>query len=143
MFDLKRRKNFDIETLVRRGKSAATTREYNCDLRRLLPWPDVVDTKRSLTEFGAIWVSVRPGEDVDQHRHDEEECFVVFAGKADLHLEGQKTTLEAGDVVYIPRFWMHQLCNPYREAFQFIDLYWDDKGRNFEAFEAELSEALA
>ncbi|AHD03211.1 cupin domain-containing protein [Leisingera methylohalidivorans] len=143
MFALKDRDTFDIETLVRRGETAVTTREYNADLRRLLPWPGRANSKRPLTEFGAILVTIRPQEDVDAHRHDEEECFIVTVGRASLEIEGQTTQLSAGDVVYIPRFWMHQLRNPNAEPFVFVDLYWDDKGRSFETFSAtELEEAM-
>ena len=133
-------KEFGIGSLIRRGTDVTTTWEYNCDLRRLLPWPGFADTKRPITQFGTIWVTVRAGQDVDEHRHDEEECFIVLSGKADLKLEGHVTTLGAGDVVYIPRFWMHQIRNPYGESFQFIDLYWDDRGRSFNEYQAQLSD---
>ena len=136
MFTLINRDTFDIETLVRRGKTATTTREYNADLRRLLPWPGHVNSKRPVTEFGSILVTIRPFEDVDAHRHDEEELFIIIAGEADLEIERQTTRLEVGDVVYIPRYWMHQLRNPNAAPFTFIDLYWDDKGRSFETFAA-------
>lgn len=140
MLSLEDRTSFDIESLIRRGKTAQTTREYNADLRRLLPWPDHADTKRQLTEFGAILVTVRPNEDVDAHRHDEEECFIVVSGQADLVVEGQSTAIGAGDVIYMPRFWMHQLRNPYKTPFQFVDLYWDDQQRSFEEYERAVLE---
>lgn len=136
MYTLKDIKKFDIEKLMRRGINSTLTREYNADLRRLLPWPDVVNTKRTLTEFGAIIVTIRPQEEVDAHRHDEEECFIVISGQADLEIEGQRTKLCAGDVAYIPRFWMHQLINLNDEPFTFVDLYWDDCGRGFEDYSA-------
>ena len=120
--------DFDIETMLRRGCDAQFTREYNCDLRRLFPWPDKVNTKRDMTEYGAIWVRVRAGEAVDEHSHDEEEAFVVLSGQADLHLEGKSTALRKGDVAYIPRFWTHQLINTSDEPFEFLDIYWDFGG---------------
>ncbi|UWQ81690.1 cupin domain-containing protein (plasmid) [Leisingera sp. S132] len=143
MFELKDRDTFDIETRVRRGKSAVTTREYNADMRRLLPWPGRVDSKRPLTEFGAILVTIRPQENVDAHRHDDEECFIVTAGRADLEIEGQTTQLSSGDVAYIPRFWIHHLRNSNAEPFVFVDIYWSDKSRSFEAYrDAEFEDAL-
>lgn len=134
MFNFNDRFKFDIETLIRRGNSAQTTREYNADLRRLLPWTNHVETRRKLTEFGAILVTVSPYEDVDSHRHDEEECFIVISGKAKLMVENQTTDIGVGDVVYMPRFWIHQLQNIYDIPFHFIDLYWDNKERSFEEF---------
>lgn len=134
MFTLADRLTFEIDSLIRRGLDAQTTREYNADLRRLLPWRERAETKRPLSEFGAILVTVRANENVDAHRHDEEECFIIVSGRADLIVEGQKTTIGQGDVVFMPRFWTHQLCNPYDTAFQFIDLYWDDQQRSFDEF---------
>ncbi|MBL4898056.1 MAG: cupin domain-containing protein [Colwellia sp.] len=143
MFSLNDRMSFDIETLVRRGSDAETSREYNADLRRLLPGPGYGNTKRALTEFGAILVTVRPQEEVDAHHHDEEECFIVVSGQGDLQVEDQTTTLHPGDVVYMPRFWMHQLRNPNDTAFTFVDLYWDDKGRSFDQYvQSQRAEAL-
>lgn len=119
---------FRIEDLIRRGAGIAYTREYNCDLRRLLPWPGVVDTARPMTEFGLIWVRVRPGERVDAHDHDEEETFVVVSGKARLIVEGEETELRPGDAAYIPRHWRHQLINESDADFVFLDIYWDMGG---------------
>lgn len=143
MYTLSDISSFELESLVRRGATAQTTREYNADLRRLLPGPGYGNTKRALTEFGAILVTVRPGESVNAHRHDEEECFIVVSGKANLELEGQVATLHDGDTVYIPRFWMHQINNPYSEPFQFVDLYWDDQGRSFEEYRSAQDQEVA
>lgn len=125
--------DFEIEDLVRRATAAEFTFEYNCDMRRIYPWDEVANTKRPVTEFGLVWVQVRPHTNVDRHEHDEEETFLVLAGRAELELEGQTTELGAGDVVYIPRFWAHQMRNPFDELLVFADIYWDFKGRTKEA----------
>jgi len=135
MVSLADRESFDLDRLVRRASAASTTREYGADLRRLLPQPALIDTRRDLTEFGAILVTVRPREKVVEHRHDEEECFIVTSGAGELTLEGKTTVLDVGDVAYIPRYWTHQLTNPNPDVFQFVDLYWDDRGRSFEDYE--------
>ena len=120
---------FDIEALVRRAEGASFTFEYNCDMRRLYPWPGRADTKRAVTEFGLVWVEVRPHTSVDRHEHDEEESFLVISGRAELWLEGQATSLAPGDIVYVPRFWSHEMRNPHDETLVFADLYWDFRGR--------------
>lgn len=120
-----------IETLVRRGADAIFTDEYNCKLFRLFPWPGRVETIRPLTEFGATWVVLDPGKAVARHDHDEEECFVVVAGRADLSVASQSTQLSAGDVAYIPRSIPHALVNRSGDApFVFIDIYWDLGGNS-------------
>lgn len=137
MFKIDQRHDFDIEDLIRRAADKQFSREYNCDMRRLFPWSGTVDTKRPMTEYGTAWVVVRAGEEVEAHRHDEEEAFIVVGGQADLEVEGQTTRIGAADVVYLPRFWQHQLRNPYDQDFQFIDIYWDHRGRGFEEFAAD------
>jgi quercetin dioxygenase-like cupin family protein len=120
----------DLEMLVRRSSAAKFTAEYNCDLRRLLPWPGQVETHRPISEFGMIWVVLKPGIAVDTHAHDEEEIFVVVSGEAELTLEGAVTTLRHGDVAYIPRFARHSIRNlAASEIFAMIDVYWDNQGR--------------
>ena len=120
---------FDIENHVKRHTDRKLTFEYNCDMSRIYPWERVSDTKRLMTEFGLIWVEVKPGTAVDAHEHDEEESFCIVSGKARLILEGQSTELEFGDVVYIPRYWNHQMCNPFDSTLRFIDIYWDFRDR--------------
>lgn len=131
MYDMN---NFDVNELVQRHSEAEFTFEYNCDMRRIYPWNDKADTKRTITEFGLIWVEVKPGTEVVAHEHDEEESFLIISGKAELEVEGQTTVLERGDVVYIPRFWNHQMKNPFEETLIFADIYWDWKGRSREEY---------
>jgi mannose-6-phosphate isomerase-like protein (cupin superfamily) len=120
--------HFDIEKLIRRGSNAIFSAEYSCKLRRLFPWPGVVETKRPVTEFGCIWVVVDPSCTVDTHEHDEEEAFIVVSGRARMTVSGQQTELGAGDVAYIPRLARHQIANPSEvEPFVMIDLYWDNR----------------
>ncbi len=119
-----------LEALVRRGAPAPFTDEYGCKLRRLLPWPGQAETKRPVTEFGVIWVVIEPGKAVDAHLHDEEETFIVLSGSAELVLGQERTSLAAGDTVYIPRFAQHSLRNESDTApFVMIDIYWDWQGR--------------
>jgi quercetin dioxygenase-like cupin family protein len=121
-----------IESLVRRGASATYTDEYNCKLFRLYPWPRSVETKRALTEFGATWVVLEPGKQVNMHDHDEEESFIGVAGEAELIVGTQATVLRPGDIAYIPRSIPHSLINHSTDMnFTFIDIYWDFGGKSF------------
>jgi quercetin dioxygenase-like cupin family protein len=121
-----------IEDLIRRSTNAAYTDEYNCKLFRLYPWPGSVETKRTLTEFGATWVVLEPGKQVDMHDHDEEETFIAVTGTAELIVGAQAAMLAPGDIAYIPRSIRHSLINhSHDENFVFIDIYWDYGGKSF------------
>lgn len=130
--------NFNVEELIQRRDTSDFSFEYNCNLRRIYPWNGKVDTKRQITEFGTVWVEVKSKTEADAHHHDEEESFLIISGKAELEIEGQSTILKTGDVAYIPRFFFHQIKNPFDELLVFIDIYWDWKGREKEEYlEAE------
>jgi quercetin dioxygenase-like cupin family protein len=118
-----------LEELIRRGSAARFTDEYNCKIRRLFPWPDHVNTKRDLTEYGCMLVTLKPGKQVDSHNHDEEETFIVISGSAILSVEGATTTLNSNDVAYIPRHANHSLRNDGPAEFVMLDIYWDLGGR--------------
>lgn len=117
-----------LDSCLRRGADARFTDEYAVKLRRLLPWRETVETHRPMTGFGVIWVVIEPGRQVEAHDHDEEECFVIVAGSADITMLGDTATLTKGDVIYIPRFAPHALRNTSpSEDFVMIDIYWDDR----------------
>jgi quercetin dioxygenase-like cupin family protein len=119
-----------LETLVRRGSNARFTDEYNCRIRRLFPWPGHVNTKRRLTEYGCMLVTLEAGKHVDRHSHDEEEAFVVISGSARLSVGDEDTTLRVTDVAYIPRNATHALRNEGKEDFVMLDIYWDLGGHS-------------
>ena len=118
-----------LEKLVRRGADARFTDEYNCRIRRLFPWPDQVNTKRPLTEYGCMLVTLEAGKDVDRHSHDEEEAFIVISGSARLSVDREETTLRETDVAYIPRNVSHALQNDGPNDFVMLDICWDLGGR--------------
>jgi mannose-6-phosphate isomerase-like protein (cupin superfamily) len=119
------RDQYEVDQLVRRGATAGFSDEYNCKIRRLFPWPDRVNTKRPMTEFGCMLVTLEPGKQVELHDHDEEETFIVISGEAILEVAGKSTTLGSNDVAYIPRLAKHSLRNEGASAFVMLDIYWD------------------
>ncbi|MEE9303348.1 MAG: cupin domain-containing protein [Thiotrichaceae bacterium] len=135
MIDYNDKQSFNIQSLIRKKSEVEFTSEYNCLLRRVIPDLEIVDIKRDISEFGTILVVVKPGIKVDRHRHDEEEMFYVISGKAELELEGNTAVLSAGDTIYIPRFWYHQVINTFDDEFTFLDIYWDNQKRNIETYE--------
>lgn len=119
-----------IDDLIRRGQDAGFTEEYNCRLRRLFPWPDNADTKRAITGFGCMFVTLEAGKRVPPHDHDEEEAFIVLRGTAVLEVDGQETVIGPCDVAYIPRQARHTLRNQTPDDFVMLDVYWDLGGNS-------------
>jgi quercetin dioxygenase-like cupin family protein len=66
-----------------------------------------------------LWENEQPGEQKPQTRRDYETVGYVIAGRAELHLEGQRLLLQAGDSWVVPRGAAHS----YRilEAFTAIE----------------------
>jgi quercetin dioxygenase-like cupin family protein len=54
-----------------------------------------------------LWERLPPDEPKAPSRRDYETVGYVIAGRAELHLEGQKIVLEAGDSWMVPRGAMH------------------------------------
>lgn len=50
-----------------------------------------------------LWSNEQPGEPKPEARRDYETVGYVIAGRAELHLEGQQVTLEAGDSWVVPK----------------------------------------
>jgi quercetin dioxygenase-like cupin family protein len=55
-----------------------------------------------------LWEDEQPGEPKPEARRDYETVGYVIKGRAELHLEGQKVLLEAGDSWTVPRGAGHQ-----------------------------------
>lgn len=50
-----------------------------------------------------LWENEEPGDDKEPTTRDYETVGYVIKGKAELHLEGQMVTLEAGDSYVVPQ----------------------------------------
>ena len=57
-------------------------------------------------------VTLEPdGGQVPWHNHEQEEVYFIVEGAAEMCLGGERSTLQAGQAVYIPSFVFHQLTN--------------------------------
>lgn len=110
---------------IRRFANEQATNEYNCALKRLLPWPNIAETKRPISEFGIIWVTVAAGDTVDTHAHDEEEAFLFVSGTGQVIVDGQSQPVSGGDFVYVDRNRQHSIIAGDQSELVFIDIYWD------------------
>ncbi len=80
--------------------------EYGCDFRRLFPWKGKVESP-----WGSAWATVKPGTRTTRHSHDEEETFIILAGKGLMSVNDETKRVVKGDVVYLPPFSEHTLLN--------------------------------
>ncbi len=53
-----------------------------------------------------------PGATYKKHYHDHSEVIVVFAGRIELTIEGEKYTVGEGDELLLPRGTLHEAKNP-------------------------------
>jgi oxalate decarboxylase/phosphoglucose isomerase-like protein (cupin superfamily) len=112
---------FEVILQISRAQKAVSAYEYGCDLRRIYPWPGVADP----AFWGAAIASVRPGEATSPHSHDEEETFLIMSGKGLITVDGERETVEAGDVIYLPRGSTHTLANAStEERLDFLTIFW-------------------
>src|SRR5947199_1024029 len=111
---------------IARAAEATTSYEFNCDLRRLYPWPDVADPL-----WGSAIASVRPNEATTPHSHDEEETFVILRGSGVISVDEQTQNIERGDVIYLPRHSRHTVCNTSSEQpLEFLTIWWGSPEAN-------------
>lgn len=57
-------------------------------------------------------VRIAPGACNEKHRHAHESLFVVLEGSAEIQIGDQTHALERGGVAFVPRWVVHQTCNP-------------------------------
>ncbi|MES2939160.1 MAG: cupin domain-containing protein [Pseudomonadota bacterium] len=111
---------------ILRAANAATSFEYNCDLRRLYPWPGVSDPL-----WGSSMASVRPDSATTPHSHDEEETFLILSGAGRIDIDGKSSDVARGDVIYLPRHCRHFITNVSADApLEFLTIYWGSPEAN-------------
>lgn len=66
-------------------------------------------------------VRFNPGEDFVAHFHNiMEENFYILEGKIDIHVDGEKHTLEKGQFIHIEPGEVHYVRNPYDEPITMV-----------------------
>ncbi|MCF4130072.1 cupin domain-containing protein [Methylobacterium sp. SyP6R] len=111
---------------IARAKDATSSYEYGCDLRRLYPWADVADPL-----WGSAIASVRPSESTTPHSHDEEETFLILDGAGIITVDDESSPIEAGDVIYLPRFSHHTVRNTSSLVpLRFLTIFWGSPEAN-------------
>jgi mannose-6-phosphate isomerase-like protein (cupin superfamily) len=76
------------------------------------------------TNFSMGYVTLEPkGGQVPWHNQEQEEVYFVVTGTGEMCLGDEKTTLTAGQAVYIPIGVFHQLTNIGDDILNFIYCY--------------------
>jgi methionyl-tRNA synthetase len=77
--------------------------------------------------FTALWNVIKPGDATKLHRHHEVEAFFIVKGEGILSVEGERSEIEIGDVIFCTPLTHHTLINRSEsEDLFFINLYWED-----------------
>lgn len=54
-------------------------------------------------EMSFVQYEIAPGAAIHEHRHDNEEVWIVVSGKLEVTVAGEARVADAGDVVVVPR----------------------------------------
>lgn len=65
-------------------------------------------------------VHVAPKKNNELHKHAHETVFVFFSGKGHVLIDDKKIPVQAGSIVFIPRWSMHQSQNDSEEEMIFL-----------------------
>jgi len=57
------------------------------------------------------FVRIPPGKFNENHKHAHETVFVVMQGTGEIHVDGRVVEVRPGDLVFVPRWSMHQSRN--------------------------------
>jgi len=106
---------------VVRLERGSLVHEYGCDTQRLQPWA-VLNAP-----FEGSFAVVRAGSSSLLHSHHEHEIFIALRGSAVVECDGDRATLNAGDVTFFKPGLEHRILNDATEDFEFYSVWWDEE----------------
>ena len=62
-------------------------------------------------DFSIVYVCVEPGKAIGTHAHATSEVFLPLSGKWEVGIGGEKTIMDAWDIIAVPPNVMHSLVN--------------------------------
>jgi methionyl-tRNA synthetase len=120
--------------LIRKLDSSSFSRAYDILCQGIYPWNGVVETP-----FSSMWCVVEPGKVARAHKHQEHESFVIVKGHGLMRVDEESVEVEAGDVVLMNPFSVHELTNLSEdEDLLFLDLCWEDMAQAIAVNDAAL-----
>ena len=87
---------------------------------KILMGPDT----HGVTHLSINLVIVPPGSNSDTHSHDEsEEFWIVLDGRGEVVVDGERTAIEPGMIVYAPPKSKHRIANTGNEPLKAYFLF--------------------
>lgn len=65
-------------------------------------------------------VEMEPGGIQKPHHHETEQCYTILEGKGAMEVDGEKSTVSAGDTIFIPSYSLHSLCNESQSTLKYL-----------------------
>lgn len=72
------------------------------------------------TDLTVTWVDVDPGAAQERHSHASEQVYVVVAGTGVVSVSGERRSVEAGDLVYVPSNAEHGIENTGDRPLEYV-----------------------
>jgi mannose-6-phosphate isomerase-like protein (cupin superfamily) len=70
-----------------------------------------------------VLMSIKPGEDIGQETHENDQFFRVEEGNGEVVINGERTSLEPGSGIVIPAGCEHNITNTGEGPLQLYSLY--------------------
>jgi len=120
--------------LIKKLDPQKFSQAYGILCQGVYPWQDVADTP-----FASTWCVVEPGKVARAHKHQEHETFFIAKGRGLMTVDRESVEVEAGDVVLMNPFSVHELKNlSADEDLLFLDFCWEDMAQVVELNEEDL-----
>lgn len=90
--------------VVETARDARTEFNYNCHLRRILPW-------NANTPLGCASIKVDPLQSTTPHAHDFGEVFLITNGNGIISVDTLSQEVKKNDLIFIPPNMEHTIKN--------------------------------
>ncbi len=93
-------------------KEWETWNEEDVPQKGLVYWKTLISKGVTRSENLTLGVArLPPGEALNEHRHEQDEIYLVLEGSGLVRVGGEETTVEAGSAVFIPGDALHSCEN--------------------------------
>ena len=99
---------------------ASAQREFGMACQRLVPWAGAGEEPP--VGVMACFLSARGQSEPDCH--DQDEVMIVLSGSGSVDIAGEQESIDAGDLVVIPRNREHVVHNPTDATLTWVSCYW-------------------
>ncbi|MBT8300999.1 MAG: cupin domain-containing protein [Maribacter sp.] len=84
---------------------------------------------KTLFEYGTLSVEIYKPEEIDlQQPHERDEVYIIIAGSGEFLNDGQRTTFEQGDFLFVPAGIEHRFENFSADFSTWVIFYGPDGG---------------